>query len=213
MDPMTIIGGIMTAAGVGLGFGVGSRLMPIGIKAQRDLRRWKETGEAESHRRIAEDESRRVMLARPVGRKRDSSIAGIYEDVLRHTDGSYTRVYDAELQATMLAPDAVVESRYDELARMLAVEKPPGTVVQFRFTSGPDPGRAIAAHLRTRGDGALTHPEASRLHAGEYRFLHDRRPVARLPSRQALGLGARARPSGERCDEQGLERLHPGSQP
>ena len=70
----------------------------------------------------------------------------------------------------MLAPDAVVESRYDELARMLAVEKPPGTVVQFRFTSGPDPGRAIAAHLRTRGDGALTHPEASRLHAANIDF-------------------------------------------
>jgi len=170
MDPMTIIGGIMTAAGVGLGFGVGSRLMPIGLKAQRDLRRWKETGEAESHRRIAEDESRRVRLARPVGRKRDSSIAGIYEDVLRHTDGSYTRGYDAELAATMLAPDAVVETRYDELARMLAIEKPPGTVVQFRFTSGPDPGRAINAHLRTRGDGALTHPEASRLHAANIDF-------------------------------------------
>jgi len=65
----------------------------------------------------------------------------------------------------MLASDSVVESRYDELARMLAVEKPPGTVIQFRFSSGPDPGRAIAAHLLARGDGDLTHPEASLLHA------------------------------------------------
>ncbi len=170
MDPLIIIGGILTATSAGLGLGVGSRLMPIGLRAQRDLSRWKESDEARGHLRIGEDESRRVMLARPVGRKRDSSIAGIYEDVLRHADGSYTRGYDAELQATMLAPDAVVETRYDELARMLAVEKPPGTVVQFRFTSGPDPGRAIAAHLRTRGDGALTHPEASRLHAANIDF-------------------------------------------
>lgn len=170
MDPFTIIGGILAATSAGLGFGVGSRLMPIGLQAGRDLRQWKKSNEAEIHRRIMVDESTRIRLARPVGRKRDSSIAGIYEDVLRHTDGSYSRGYDAELAATMLAPDGVVESRYDELARMLAVEKPPGTVVQFRFTSGPDPGRAIAAHLRTRGDGALTHPEASRLHAANIDF-------------------------------------------
>ena len=41
MDPLTIIGGILTATTAGLGFGVGSRLMPISLKARRDLRKWK----------------------------------------------------------------------------------------------------------------------------------------------------------------------------
>jgi hypothetical protein len=165
MDPMIIIGGIMTAAGAGLGLGVGSRLLPIGLRARHDLRKWKASPDATGHRRIAEVEEHRQRLARPAGRKRDSSIVGIYEDKLRHTDGAYTRGYEAELQPTMLAPDSVVEARYDELARMLAVEKPPGTVIQFRFSSGPDPGRAIATHLKARGDEVLTHPEASLLHA------------------------------------------------
>jgi len=97
MDPLTIIGGIMTATGAGLGLGVGARLLPLGLQARRDLRNWKATPEAEGHRRIAEVEERRQRLARPTGRKRDSSIAGIHEDTLRHTDGAYTRGYEAEL--------------------------------------------------------------------------------------------------------------------
>ncbi len=223
MDPLTIIGGIMTAAGAGLGLGVGARLLPIGLKAQRDLRSWKQSPEAEGHRRIVDVEERRQRLVRPAGRKRDSSIAGIIEDTLRHTDGAYTRGYEAELQPTMLAPDSVVESRYDELARMLAVEKPPGTVIQFRFSSGPDPGRAIATHLMACGDGVLTHPEASLLHAMNLDFYktvaesrvyrHGKLSVwVRVPVRQAgdatsKGLSAFIPAVGREIRKQGLLRM------
>ena len=165
MEPMTIIGGIMAATGVGFGIGAGMRLLPVGLRAGRDLKRWRARTEARSHGRIDDLAERTKKLSQPEGRMRDSSLVGIYEDALRHTDGSYTRGYAAELLPTMLSADSVVEARYDELARMLAVEKPPGTLIQFRFSSGPDPGRAIAAHLKARGDGALTHLEASRLHA------------------------------------------------
>jgi hypothetical protein len=223
MDPMTIIGGIMTATGAGLGLGVGARLLPIGLRARHDLRKMKASPNATGHRRIAEVEERRQRLARPAGRQRDSSIVGIYEDTLRHTDGAYTRGYEAELAATMLAPDSVVEAHYDELARMLAVEKPPGTVIQFRFSSGPDPGRAIAIHLKARGDKALTHPEASLLHALNLDFYktvaesrayrHGKLSVwVRVPVRQAgdatsKGLSAFIPAVGREIRKQGLSHL------
>ena len=134
--------------------------------------------------------------------------------------------YEAELQPTMLASDSVVESRYDELARMLAVEKPPGTVIQFRFSSGPDPGRAIATHLMARGDGVLTHPEASLLHAMNLDFYktvaesrvyrHGKLSVwVRVPVRQAgdatsKGLSAFIPAVGHEIRKQGVSRLAQG---
>ena len=165
MEPMTIIGGVLAVTGAGFGVGAGMRLLPLGLRAGRDLKHWRASTEAKSHEHIDKLAERTKRLAQPDGRRRDSSIVGIYEDALRHADGSYTRGYAAELLPTMLSADSLVEARYDELARMLAVEKTPGTVIQFRFSSGPDPGRAIAAHIKARGDGALTHLEASRLHA------------------------------------------------
>jgi len=93
----------MAAAGAGLGVGAGMRLLPIALRAHRDLREWKRSD----------------------------------------SDGSYICAWEAKLASTMLAHDTQVEARCDELARMLAVDKPPGTVIRFRFSSGPDPGCAI----------------------------------------------------------------------
>jgi hypothetical protein len=106
---------------------------------------------------------------------------------------------------------------------MLAVEKPPGTVIQFRFSSIPDPGRAIAAHLKARGDEALTHPEASLLHAMNLDFYktvaesrvyrHGKLSVwVRVPVRQAgdatsKGLSAFIPAVGHEIKKQGVSRL------
>jgi hypothetical protein len=78
-------------------------------------------------------------LISPVGRKRDSSIVGIYRDALRHKDGALTVAYEVEMPATMFADDSLVDIRYDDLARTLAFEKPAGSVVQFRYGTIPDP--------------------------------------------------------------------------
>jgi len=223
METMTIISGLLAATGAGLGVGAGLRLLPIGLKASRDLRLWKQGKEAEGERLMAEDEALRQRLARPVGHKRDSSIAGIYEGALRHTDGSYTMAFGAELQPTMLAPDLIAESRCDELARMLAVEKPPGTVIQFRFSSVPDPGRAIVAHLLACGDEAIIHPEASRLHAMNLDFYQAAAEArayrhallsvwVRVPVRQAgdatsKGLSAFIPAVGHEIHKQGLSGI------
>src|SRR5262245_35684612 len=103
MEPLTIIGGAIAAAGAGLGIGVGTRLLPIAIRAHLDLRAWKRTHRDEQHRRVAEHEEERFMLAHPPGRKRDSSIVGIRDGALRHTDGSYTCAWEAQPAATLLA--------------------------------------------------------------------------------------------------------------
>ncbi|MGI8997536.1 MAG: hypothetical protein ACR2GW_12800, partial [Pyrinomonadaceae bacterium] len=163
MEPVTIIGGILAAGASGLGIGAGLRLIPTALQANRDLRRWKATPEAQIQQRIAAQAKAQAKLAKPAGRKRDSVIVGIYEDALRLADGSYARVYDFPLQATMLADDYISDRRCDDLGALLTAEMPPGTIVQFRYAVGPDPGRAIAEHLNAR-DYSRTYLPACRLH-------------------------------------------------
>ena len=70
MEPITIIGGVIAVTGVGLGIGVGARLLPIALRANRDLQTWKRSEEANLRRRIADHEKERLLLASPQGRKR-----------------------------------------------------------------------------------------------------------------------------------------------
>ncbi|HZS44273.1 MAG TPA: hypothetical protein VFC63_04175, partial [Blastocatellia bacterium] len=154
MEPGMIFGGLGAAFVTGLGLRFGSRLIPIGIDARRHLKDYRER---------SSDSSKSRRSVNPRGSKRDSSIVGIYKDVLRHTDGSYTRFYTVPLEETMLANDRVSERRCDDLARIFCIEKPAGTVMQFRYAIAPDPGRVIAEHLRTRSFGR-TYLAASRLH-------------------------------------------------
>jgi hypothetical protein len=170
MDAITIIGSILAATGTGLGIGVGSRLLRIGSQARRDLKQLKQSREAQAQLPVAARDDSISKLARPDGRKRDSSIAGLHGHTLRHTNGDYSCAWEARLEPTMLAHDHTIESRCDEFARMLAMDKPPGTLIQFRLSSGPDPGYAILKHLEARGDGTLTHPEAARLHESSLEF-------------------------------------------
>jgi hypothetical protein len=199
MEPITIIGGVIAATGVGLGIGVGARLLPLALRAHRDLQTWKRSEESNLRRRIADHEKERLLLASPQGRKRDSSIAGVSGGALRHTDGSYSCAWEAQPAPTMLAHEHVIESRCDELARMLAVDKPAGTVIQFRFSSGPDPGNAIIAHLEACGDPSLLHTEAARLHGMNIDF-YAMRADTHSYRRQALSLWVRV-PTRQKGDD------------
>jgi hypothetical protein len=117
-----------------------------------------------------EDNGRSKRLRRPIGRRRDSSIVGIHKDALRHKDGSLTVAYFVETAETMFAEDSLVDLRYDELGRMLAFEKPAGTVVQFRYATAPDPGRAIATALNARAREGI-HALAALLQSSNFDFL------------------------------------------
>src|SRR5437870_13377050 len=102
---------------------------------ERDLNCDELTGEQELRQTLA--------LVRPPGRRRDASIVGVYRDALRHKDGALTVAYHVEAPSTMFADDALIDIRYDDLSRMLAFDKPAGTLVQFRYSTIPDPGYAI----------------------------------------------------------------------
>ncbi len=103
-------------------------------------------------------------LKRPRGRRRDASVVGLYKDALRHKDGSLTVAYQVETPASMFADDEFVDIRYDDLARMLAFDKPAGTLVQFRYATTPDPGRAITTVIASRAHQG-THTLAGLLQA------------------------------------------------
>jgi hypothetical protein len=163
MDPITIVSGLTAAAVSGLGIGAGVRLLPLAWRAERDLSAWSKTPAALQERSRHHQLQQRHKQRKLKGRTRESSIVGLYQDLLRHVDGSYTRGYDLPLQATMLAPDEVADGLVDGFADMLTVELPAGTVLQYRYAVAPDPGRALAEHLRSR-DYNRTHFPAARLH-------------------------------------------------
>src|SRR2546426_7157996 len=127
--------------------------------------------------------SRARALRYPSGRRRDSSIVGIYKDALRHKDGSLTVAYSVEAPATMFADDSLVDIRYDDLARMLGFEKPASAVVQFRYSTTPDSGRAISDVLASRAS-AGTHTLASLLQASNLDHLRD--VASSLPYRRSV---------------------------
>src|SRR3954451_12184595 len=112
------------------------------------------------HNELANEQERghaTRRLGHPSGRRRDASIVGLYNDALRHKDGALTIAYRVEMSASMFSDDEFVDIRYDDLARMLAFEKPPGTLVQFRYATTPDAGRAITSVIASRAREG-THP-------------------------------------------------------
>ena len=124
-----------------------------------------------------------ARLRRPEGRRRDASVVGMYNDALRHKDGALTAAYHVDLPATMFADDALVDTRYDDLARMLAFEKPSGTMVQFRYSTFPDPGCAIIELICTRASEG-THLPAALLQASNLAYLQQ--TAESLPYRRSI---------------------------
>jgi hypothetical protein len=170
MDTTSIVGALTVAAASGLAIGTGFRLLPTARQAFRDLRQFSFSREGSLERERLLQRRAPTQARRLTGRTRESSIVGLYGDVLRHADGSYTRGYDLPLQPTMLASDEVVDAYIDGFADMLTVDLPAGTVLQFRYAVGPDPGRAIAEHLRARSYEHGYFP-AARLHDLNLDFL------------------------------------------
>ncbi len=114
--------------------------------------------------------NRARALRYPSGRRRDASIVGIYKDAMRHKDGALTVAYSVEAPATMFADNSLVDIRYDDLARMLGFEKPAGTLIQFRYSTIPDPGYAIINVITSRAEQG-THTLASLLQAANLDYV------------------------------------------
>src|ERR1044072_2398093 len=170
MDPTSIISGLTAAAAYGLAIGTGLRLIPTARRASRDLRYFSRSSDGTLERERLLQRRAQTKARRLSGRTRESSIVGLCGDVLRHADASYTRGYDLPLRPTMLAPDEVADTYIDGFADMLTVDLPAGTILQFRYAVGPDPGRAIAEHLWARSYKDAYFP-AARLHDLNIDFL------------------------------------------
>jgi hypothetical protein len=136
MDANTAIGVLTAAAVSGVGLGAGAKLIPTAIRAYRDLQTVPSVKTEQTSR-----------FQRPE-RKRQTSIVGLYQDLLRHADGSYTRAYELPLQATMLSPDETADALVDGFADMLTVEMPAGTVLDMQLVQiRGGPSRNILEHV------------------------------------------------------------------
>ncbi|MCA1626619.1 MAG: hypothetical protein LC742_01460, partial [Acidobacteria bacterium] len=162
MDALTIIGIAFVALTGGIGLGLGLRLLRIGGRARRDVKRSAKVG---ANVPTMRDELARQRLSQPRGSRRTTSIHGLTQSgCLRHTDGSYTKAYRVEMENTLYADDASVDRNYNELARMLASIRQPGIVIQFRHAVHPDPGRAIKRHLEAQSQPKDAYMPARMLH-------------------------------------------------
>ena len=152
-----------------VGLGIGLKCVRGAGRAKSDLTK---IADDPTSARIKQDRAQLKLLAQPAGRKRDSSIVGLVGALLRHADGSYTKAYHVQLNHTIFQHEHLIESRINELARLLATRKPPETVIQFRLSTSPDRGRAIQRHLRTK-DNAGTSQLANLLHTMGVTFYED----------------------------------------
>jgi hypothetical protein len=159
MDANAIALTASCVAALGISTGMAFRLVPAFLIARRD---WSNLRYAPDTSSIKETD---FPSERTRGRIRNSSIAGLYGDALRHADGSFTRAFYVDLHPTVFSEDLVVENRCDALARMLAARKPVGTIIQFRLSVGVDPALALLKHKGAR-DWSQIHRAAALLHQG-----------------------------------------------
>lgn len=164
MDIWTIIGIGFSLALAGLGLGVGLRLLRLKHRVSQSA-----DGKSEAARvaltETGREELLRRRLSRPHGRWRTTGIHGVNrEGFLRHTDGSFTKAYHAEMPATLYADDGDVDRLYNDWARMLQSVRQAGVVIQTRHDVWVDKGRAIHSHLKAQASAADTYMPARMLH-------------------------------------------------
>jgi hypothetical protein len=157
MDGNAIVITASAAAALGAGAGIGIKLVPQWLHAQRE---WRVMQSADELNVWRNDSAPMLMTT---GKRRESSIVGVYKNTLRHTDGSFTRAYHVALAPSVFSDDLVIENRCHALARLLAARKPVGTVMQFRLSTGLDPGQALVQHAQARDQRSI-HQTALLLH-------------------------------------------------
>src|ERR1041384_1138876 len=158
MNPATLI--LLVPFALILAFAVGVGIKSVRIhQASRSALDQVEGNED----RVIEHRRGLSLLSRPRGKQRPSSIAGLAKNLIRHGDGSYTKVYHVQLLPSIFDHEERIEQRVDELARLLSGRKPTNTVIQFRLSVSPDRGTAIQKHLSSK-DEANTLTSADLLH-------------------------------------------------
>lgn len=142
--------GSLTFAGIGLA--IGHRLFPR-YKAQR--------------KHVKDHQSKTTGRPSEVpseGKLLPSEIVGLDGNLIRYCDGSYGKAYCFEPANTLYDDGWLTEQRIEDLKTILKFDRPPNTVIQFRFQNATDDGSVLKDHLRSRNT-ERSDPVASLLQA------------------------------------------------
>ena len=98
------------------------------------------------------------------GRVFPTEILGLEGNIIRYRDGSFGKAYKFEPANTLYDDGGLTEQRIEDLKTILKFDKPPNTIIQFRFVNAADDGQVLKDHLRSR-DEENSDPVASVLQA------------------------------------------------
>lgn len=181
-----VVGSIILA-----GFGVGVAALSLGafVSSSREVRMLSRGREEAAKTTSTVVESAEESATHPPNRGRaqvrDSEVIGLRNNAssIRQKDGSYAAAFEYTLQPTLYAKESDIESRCDRLGAFLAMEKPPGTVLQFRFSSAPDPGEWLRSLTESQEAGA--HTGAQLLQTLQAEFMYDKAAGGEYATRRA----------------------------
>ncbi len=98
------------------------------------------------------------------GRLLPTEIVGLEGNIIRYRNGSFGKAYTFEPANTLYDDGRITEQRIEDLKTILKFDKPPNTVIQFRFQNAADDGRVLKDHIRSRNTES-SDPIASMLQA------------------------------------------------
>lgn len=84
------------------------------------------------------------------GRLLPTEILGLEGNIIRYRDGSFGKAFRFEPANTLYDDGRLTEQRIEDLKTILKFDKPPNTIIQFRFLNSADDGSVLKNHLRTR---------------------------------------------------------------
>ncbi len=148
---ITLFGSLMFA---GIGLAIGRRIVPH-FKLHRSTTR---------NVTIINRDLALTEIPGEGGRLLPTEILGIEGNIVRYRDGSFGKAYSFEPANTLYDDGRLTEQRIEDLKTILKFDKPPKTIIQFRFQNETDDGRVLKDHLRTR-DIESSDPVASVLQA------------------------------------------------
>ncbi|MGD9560862.1 MAG: hypothetical protein AB7F88_00465 [Pyrinomonadaceae bacterium] len=109
-------------------------------------------------------ESSSLEIPGESGRLLPTEILGLEGNVIRYRDGSFGKAYSFEPANTLYDDGRLTEQRVEDLKTILKFDKPPNTIIQFRFVNAMDDGEVLKDHIRSR-DETNSDPIASVLQA------------------------------------------------
>lgn len=130
--------GSFTFAGIGLA--IGRRVFPL-FRAHRQVIKRVDP--------VARDATL-PEISNDGGRLFPTEILGLEGNIIRYRDGGFGKAYCFAPAHTLYDDGRLTEQRIEDLKTILKFDKPPDTIIQFRFQNTPDDGRVLRDHLHSR---------------------------------------------------------------